>query len=85
MDAKKCFTCKVDKPLTEFTINRRKYSLKSDKGRNIVCIDCCEKKALEQLSCVQFNFTTNQFDIIHFENEEQAKEYYITLRKNNTE
>lgn len=74
----------MEKPLTEFTINRRKYSLPSDKGRNIVCLDCCEEKALKQLSCVSFNFTTNQFDIVHFESVDKVKEYYAAQRKTNT-
>lgn len=84
METKKCFDCKIEKPLNEFTINKRAYSLKSDKGRNIVCLDCCEKKAINQLSCVQFNFEKNNFDIIYFKNKKEVTEYFINERKHNT-
>ena len=75
MQTKSCFKCKLNKPLDEFPINKRSYQLKSDLGRCITCWDCEEAKAINDLSVIRLNFETNKFDIIKFENEQEAMEF----------
>lgn len=76
MEKKKCFTCKVEKPLSEFEVNRMKYRLKSDLGVCIVCKDCELARALEALSIVKYDFTINKFVIIDFQTKEEVLEHF---------
>ncbi|CAB5218483.1 hypothetical protein UFOVP211_22 [uncultured Caudovirales phage] len=84
MQTKRCFECRQIKQLTEFSINRRKYCLPSDKGTNICCIECNINRAKRQMSAVQFNFETNKYEIINFNNEQEIEKYYETERSKRT-
>lgn len=62
---KRCFTCKRLKPLIWFKINKRKYQLKSDKGRAVDCRLCNVKRLLKQNGLVlKYNYVTNKYDAI---------------------
>jgi hypothetical protein len=62
---KRCFTCKRLKPLIWFKINKRKYQLKSDKGRAVDCRLCNVKRLLKQNGEVlKYNYVTNKYDAI---------------------
>jgi hypothetical protein len=76
MQSKRCFECRQVKQLTEFSINRRKYCLPSDKGTNICCIECNINRAKRQMSAVQFNFDTNKYEIINFKTHKQIEKHY---------
>jgi hypothetical protein len=69
---KTCFTCKEEKPLSEFAINRMKYQVKSDLGHCIVCYECEAAKALRDLSVIRYNFDTGKFEVHKFETEEEV-------------
>lgn len=78
MDSKKCFRCKIEKPLSEFDVDRMKYQLKNDKGTCKVCKDCEFQRALELLSVCRFNFETEKFEVIKFKD---IKEVYVYFNR----
>lgn len=73
---KNCFTCKVEKPLSEFDVNRMKYQVKADLGTCIVCKECELAKALEALSVIKYDFTINKFVTIDFQTKEEVLEHF---------
>lgn len=73
---KKCFLCKELLPLEEFDVDNRKYQLKADMGTCKVCRKCELERAIRDLSTVKFNYETNKFEVIKFENEDEVREYY---------
>lgn len=77
---KKCFNCKVEKPLSEFEINRMKYQVKADLGTCIVCKECELARALEALSVIKYDFTINKFVTIDFQTKEEVVEYFKNKR-----
>jgi hypothetical protein len=76
MESKKCFTCKIEKPLNQFDIDRMKYQLKSDKGTCKVCKECELNKALKTLSIIRYNFEIMKFEIINFDNADEVLNYF---------
>lgn len=79
---KKCFHCKIEKPLEEFNIDRRKYQLKADKGTCKVCNKCYREKSIKDKSVIFFNFETDKFEIIKFETEQEVINYLDEKSKN---
>jgi len=73
---KKCFRCKELLDLSEFDVDNRKYQLKADMGTCKVCKSCEIDRAIKDLSTVKFNYETNKFEVIKFENEDDVKRYY---------
>lgn len=73
---KNCFLCKELLPLEEFDVDNRKYQLKADMGTCKVCKKCELERAIRDLSTVKFNYETNKFEVIKFENEDEVREYY---------
>jgi len=73
---KKCFRCKLQKSLSAFDVDRRKYQLPSDLGTCKVCIKCNLERALKDLSTIKFNFEDNKFEVKKFENKEEAIKYF---------
>ena len=62
---KRCFTCNRLKPLIWFKINRRKYKIKSDKGRAVNCRLCNVKRLIKQNGEVlKYNYVTNKYDVV---------------------
>ena len=80
METKRCFSCKKFKPLNSFTPNKRKYQLKADKGRCLVCYSCTKKRITENMSAISFNFETNKYDIIRFTTKKSLSEYLKKLK-----
>jgi hypothetical protein len=76
MDTKRCFRCNELLPLDAYPVNRRSFCLKSDKGRNKVCVPCDKKRTIEQMCMLRFNFETNKFDRIDFSNLDEINKYY---------
>lgn len=81
---KRCFRCQQVLPLDNFSINRRKYCLPSDKGRNITCIDCMIARSKITMSCLQLNFETNKFEKIEFQDEKEIINHF-KKQKNESE
>lgn len=75
-DSKKCFSCKIEKPLSEYKPDNRKYQLKADKNTCKFCTSCEFKRAIRRLGVVRFNFETSKFEVIDFENEEEVVKYF---------
>lgn len=71
-ETKKCFYCKVEKPLGNFSINKRKYQVKADKGRCISCKQCYLEQSIKDLSVIYFDFESNKYIIDKFETKEQV-------------
>ena len=76
MESRKCFTCQVEKPLSDFTENRRKYQVKRYLGMLLNCDECILDKTKRQKGTVWFNFDTNKFDNFNFETEEEMLLFY---------
>ena len=62
-NSRKCFTCQIEKPLSDFTPNRRKYQIKKYMGMLLNCDECILEKTKDQRSCVYFNFDTNKYNV----------------------
>ena len=75
METLKCFECKIEKPLEKFPPNRRKYQIKSSKGRCLVCKKCVLHNAITKLYVVRYNFDESKFEIIHFKDANEAVEF----------
>lgn len=62
---KRCFTCNRLKPLIWFKINKRKYQLKSDKGRAVNCRLCNVKRLIKQDGqIIKYNYAINKYEPI---------------------
>jgi hypothetical protein len=75
METLKCFECKVDKPLSKYTPNRRTYQIKANKGVCIVCKKCVLHNAITKLQVVRYNFDESKFEIIKFKDANEAVEF----------
>jgi hypothetical protein len=78
VNSKKCFLCKVLKPLSEYDPDNRKYQLKPDMNTCKVCKVCELKRAIESLSIVRYNYEIEKFEVINFKDEEDVKRYYAS-------
>ncbi len=75
MESLRCFECKIEKPLEKFAPNKRKYQVKSNKGRCMVCKKCVLHNAVTKLSVVRYDFDENTFKIIKFNDPNEAVEF----------
>ena len=75
METLKCFECKIEKPLSKYVPNRRKYQIKSNKGRCIICKKYVFHSAITKLYVVRYNFDENKFEIIKFKDANEAVEF----------
>lgn len=75
MESLKCFECKTEKPLEKFPPNRRKYQIKSSKGRCIVCKKCVLHNAITKLYVVRYDYDESTFKIIKFKDANEALEF----------
>lgn len=71
-ETKKCFYCKIEKPLEYFSINKRKYQVKQEKGRCISCKQCFLEQSIKDLSVIYFDFELNKYIIEKFETAEEV-------------
>lgn len=76
MRVKKCFLCKVAKSLYEYDPDRRKYQLKPDMNTCKVCKICDYNRALNELSVVRYDYEIEKFEVIHFNNKDEVKQFY---------
>lgn len=75
-DNKKCFYCHKIKLLSDYMINNRKYQVAKEKGRCVSCNECEYKRAVKKMGIVRFNFESDKFEVINFENINQLNEYF---------
>ena len=68
----KCFKCRIDKPLSKYAPNRRKYQIKSHKGMCFICKQCKLLDAIRSLKVVRFDFEANTFNVIYFKDANEA-------------
>ena len=71
MESRKCFTCQIEKKLSEFTPSKRKYQVKKYLNHMINCDECILENTRKQKGTVWYNFETSKFDIFNFETEEE--------------
>jgi hypothetical protein len=71
MESRKCFTCQVEKPLSDFTPNRRKYQIKKYLGMLLNCDECILYKTSKNKGTVWFNFDINKFEVHNLETEDE--------------
>ena len=76
MESRKCFTCQIEKPLSNFTPNRRKYQVKRYLGMLLNCDECILDKTKRQKGTVWFNFDTNKFEVHNFKTDEEILLFY---------
>lgn len=76
METLKCFECKIEKPLEKYKPNKRKYQIKSSKGRCIICKKCSLHKALIELQVVRYNYDENKFEVINFKDPNEVVEFF---------
>lgn len=72
---KKCFYCNIEKPLSEYSIDRRKYQIKADLGTCKGCKQCYLEKSIKDLSVIFFNFEINKYEIVKFETEQEVIDF----------
>ena len=82
METLKCFECQVNKPLDNFSVNRRHYQIKAYKGRCMVCQKCSLFRALETLKLVRFSFEDNKFIVIEFKDANEVIEFFKNENNN---
>lgn len=70
MMKRKCFTCQVEKPLSDFTPSKRKYQVKKYLNHMINCDECILDQTRKRKGTVWYNFETNKFDNFNIETEE---------------
>lgn len=68
---RKCFTCQVEKSLSDFTPSKRKYQVKKYLNHMINCDECILDNTRKQKGTVWYNFETNKFDVFNLETEEK--------------
>ncbi len=76
METLKCFRCKIEKPLEKYAPNRRKYQIKSSKGRCIICKKCALHDALVTLKVVRYDYEENCFKVISFKDPNEVMEFF---------
>jgi hypothetical protein len=75
METLKCFECKIEKPLSKFAPNKRKYQIKSAKGRCLVCKKCVLHNAITKLQVVRYDYEESTFKVINFKDANEAVEF----------
>jgi hypothetical protein len=81
MESKRCFECKKIKKLDNFSINPRKYQLKADKGRCIVCHTCIKARALRDMKLIILNAETQKFETLYFKSNNQVLKHIRELKQ----
>jgi hypothetical protein len=81
MDKKRCFECKKIKTLDCFTVNPRKYQLKADMGRCIVCHACTKARALRDMKLIILNDETQKFETLYFKSKNQVLKHMSELKQ----
>ena len=71
MIKRKCYTCQIEKPLSDFTPSKRKYQIKKYLGMLLNCDECVLDETRKHKGTVWFNFDTNKFEVFNFETEEE--------------
>jgi len=72
----KCFKCGIDKPLEKYKDNNRKYQIKDNQGKCIVCKLCSLQDALNTLSVVRYDYEENKFIVTAFQNKCEVVEFF---------
>ncbi len=81
MESKRCFECKKIKTLDCFSVNSRKYQLKADMGRCIVCHTCIKARALRDMKLIILNDETQKFETMYFKSKNQVEKYMRELKR----
>ena len=81
MESKRCFECKKIKRLDNFSINLRKYQLKADKGRCIVCHTCIKARALKDMKLIILNTETQKFETLYFKSKNKVLKHIKELKQ----
>lgn len=69
--SRKCFTCQVEKPLSDFTPSKRKYQVKKYLGMMLSCDECILDNTRKNKGTVWFNFEINKFEVHNLATEEE--------------
>lgn len=73
---RKCFTCQIEKLLSAFSPNKRKYQITKYNGMCLNCNDCIIERTMKDLSCVKFNHETNKYELHKFNSKDEVLEWY---------
>jgi len=81
MEKKRCFECKKIKALDCFSVNSRKYQLKADMGRCIVCHSCTKDRALRDMKLIILNNETQKFETMYFKSKNQVLKHMKEIKQ----
>jgi formate hydrogenlyase subunit 6/NADH:ubiquinone oxidoreductase subunit I len=81
MEKKRCFECKKIKTLDNFPVNTRKYQLKAEMGRCIVCHTCTKARALRDMKLIILNQETQKFETLYFKSKNQVEKHIREEKK----
>lgn len=76
MQNRKCFTCQVKKPLSEYTPSKRKYQVKKYLNHMINCDECILENTRKQKGTVWYNFEIKKYENFNFKTEEEMLLFY---------
>ena len=67
--------------LDNFSINSRKYQLKADKGRCILCHTCTKARALRDMKLIILNTEKQKFETLYFTSKNQVHKHIREMKQ----
>lgn len=68
---RKCYTCQVEKDLSEFTPSKRKYQIKKYLNHMLNCDECILENTRKNNGTVWFNFELHKFENFNLATDEE--------------
>jgi hypothetical protein len=68
---RKCYTCQVEKDLSEFTPSKRKYQIKKYLNHMLNCDECILENTRRNNGTVWFNFELHKFENFNLATDEE--------------
>lgn len=69
--SRKCYTCQVEKPLSDFTPSKRKYQIKKYLNHMLNCDECILENTRKNNGTAWFNFELNKFEVHNLVTDEE--------------
>ncbi len=68
---RKCYTCQVEKDLSDFTPSKRKYQIKKYLNHMLNCDECILENTRRNNGTVWFNFELHKFENFNLATDEE--------------
>lgn len=72
-----CFKCGVEKPLSDYCNNNRKYKVAKYMDVSTNCRDCLIEFAQEDFKAVQWNEEESKYEVLTFASKEEIIDFYL--------